>query len=261
MKGFSIGQKLGAGSAMMIGLILVEGFVCIEAIGVLSHSLDDSVKKASESTALLRGIHTTVGQMREFAKKTQFAYALNLTLDQRDRGGCSSCHSLPDPDQAGRQFATIAAGIQPKLQALAATGLSAEERKPLDRVDQSTSEWRVVFGEFLGKASAREFDAAHTIITDRMEPIRERIEKAAREMEAGQAGRLARSQAAVAADVKQRTAWLFGLQFAILLPTVFLVCRFIRRLSQQVRALCGAARDIADGDADRALSRLTLVGL
>jgi nitrogen fixation/metabolism regulation signal transduction histidine kinase len=262
MKGFGVGQKLGAGITIMICLLLLQGYASIAVLGTLSSTLDRSARMASESSALVNGIRTDVAEMKNFGKMTQFAYAINVKLDQKAASDCLLCHTLPNPDTAQREFATLAAGVHSKLQTLAATGgLSAEEKQPLDRVDKSTTEWSAVFGEFLAKASARQFVEAHSTTVDRMEPIRERVAKETNEVEAVASRSLARSQAETAAAVKQRIILLLGLQAVIILPMIFFAWRFIRRLVASLRALGEAARYLAAGDADGALRQLTAGGL
>jgi CHASE3 domain sensor protein len=261
MDRFNIRQKLGISFAIMICLMLLQGYASLEAMRMLGRSFDSSTRKAGESSALIRETLAGVAGMNAYTRKTQFACALNGMLDPKAAGACLSCHPLPNADESRREFAAISAVVHSKLQALAATGLSADEKQPLDRVDQSAKEWRDVFGEFLGKATAHQFDAGHSIITGRMEPIRESMEKATKEIEAVEAHSLARSQAESAAVVQQRVVLLFGFQFAVLLPTIFFFWRFLRRLSAQLRALCEAARSMAAGDVENALSVLTAVGL
>jgi CHASE3 domain sensor protein len=195
MKAFSIGQKLGAGFTVMVCLILLQGYASIAAIGNLGNMLEGTVGKASETSALVSDIQSGVAGMKSYAKSAQFAYALNGMLDRRTASARISCHPLPDSDKASHEFSQLAAGVRPKIQALASTGLSSQEKRSLDSLDESATEWVAVFRDFLAKASARQFEAGHSIITDRMEPIRERMEKATKELEAVEVRALARSQA------------------------------------------------------------------
>ncbi len=261
MQGFSLGQKLGAGFAIVIGLTTLEGYTSIAAIGALGDTFDHSVRESSDSAALVSDIQTVVTGMTTYTKMAQFGYALNATLSQGHANACSACHSLPDPDKAQREFAALASQLHPKLQALGATGLSAEEKQPLNRIDKGASAWVTAFDEFVKKASSSQFDAGHSIITDRIEPIRDGIENATKELGAGEAHRLESVPVQLAAVVKQKLFWLLGIQFAVLTPTIAFAWRFIRRLSLQLRALCGCASDIADGDVNGALRRLNSAGL
>lgn len=261
MNALGIGQKLGAGFAIMICLLVLQGYASITVMGTLSSILDRSVKKVSESAGLISGIRTGAAEMKDFSKMTQFAYAINSKLDQKAASDCLMCHALPNPDTAKREFATIAGEVHSKLQAMAATGVSAEEKQALDRVDQNTTDWSAVFGEFLAKASARQFVDAHSITIDRMEPVLERMMKETKELEAVEARSLARSQAETAATVKQRIVLVFGLQVAIILPLIFFGWRFIRHLAAGLRALAEAAHHLAAGNADGASRRLTTAGL
>jgi len=261
MNGFGVGQKLGAGFTVMVLLLLMQGYACFAVLGTVSSTLDRSAKMTSESTAQVDGIRTTVAEMKNFDKMTQFAYAINVKLDSKAASDCLSCHALPNRDATQREFATLAADIHARLRTLGATGLSVEEQQPLDRADQSTTEWTAIFGEFLAKASARQFADAHSMTTDRMEPLLERLLKETKEVEAVSARSLARSQAEAAAKVRHKIFLLLGLQLAIILPMVFFGWRFIRRLATRLRSLDHAARYMAAGDAEGALRQLSATGL
>ena len=168
-------------------------------------------------------------------------------LDKKAR--CLACHDLPNSEKARHDFAAIAAGVRPKLQSLAAIAPSPAAKQILDRVDQSTTEWTTAFGEFLAKASAHQFDAGHSIITDRMEPISERISQETKEVEAVETRELARSQAETAAGVKHWERMFFGILFALLVPAVIIVWRIIRSLTARIKLLTAAAQLLAAGDA------------
>ena len=261
MNGLKVGQKLGVGFAMMIFLLILQGYSSFAVLGTVSSALDRSAKMTSASSAQVDGIRTTIAEMKNFDKMTQFAYAINMKLGQKDGSDCLSCHALPNAETAQREFATLAADIHSRLRALGASGLSADEKQPLDRVDQSTTEWTAAFGEFLAKASARQFGDAHSMTINRMEPLLERLLNETKEVESASARSLARSQAEVAAHLRKRMFLLLGVQLAIILPLVFFGWRFIRRLSARLRALAHAARYMAAGDADGALRRLAAAGL
>ena len=260
MHGFTVGQKLWAGFATMLGLLLLQGFASVAAIGTFQRVLDSSIKRGSASAELVRDLHESVANMKAYAKMTQFTYALDQMTGHKSAGTCASCHRIAAPDTAQHEFAAIADHIRPKLRALG-EGMTLEEKQSLDVVDKGVTEWAAVFGDYLSKASARQFDAGHSIITDRMEPIRERIEQATKELVVVEAQSLERSQAESVASVKQKALWLFGLQLTILLPTVFLAWRFIRRVTTQLRVLREAARYLAAGDVDGAENWLASVGL
>jgi hypothetical protein len=248
----------------MICLLLLQGYASIAVLGTLSSTLESSAKLSSESAILVNGIRTNAYEMKNLGKMTQFAYAINVKLDQKAASVCLSCHVPPDPDAARGEFATFANEIHAKLQALRAlntSGLSAEEQQPLDRVDQSTREWSAAFGTFLVQASARRFVEAHSMTIDTMEPTLQRVINETKEVEGVSVRSLARSQAETAAVVKHRIVLLLGVQLAIILPMVFFGWRFIRRIAASLRVLGVAAQYIAAGDADGALRLLNAAGL
>jgi nitrogen fixation/metabolism regulation signal transduction histidine kinase len=261
MNRHGVGQKLGMGFAIVIGLMLLQGFASISAMRTLSSALDRSVKKIGESSAQLNGIQATLAGMKDFTKMTQFAYSINVKLDQKAASDCLMCHTLPDGDAARREFATMADGVHSKIKALAAAASSAEEKQALDRLDRSTTDWSAVFGGFIAKASARQFVEAHSTTVETMEPIIERMVKEVHELETIEARNMVRSQAETAAAVKQKVFLMFGLQAVILLPAIFFGWRFTRRLGANLRGLGRAASCLAAGDADAALRQLTAVGL
>jgi len=248
---FTIGQKLGSSLAALISLSVLQAYLSYAAIGTISRTLDLSVEKASRSSSQVEDIQASVAAMKAQAKLTQFAYALNGMLGQK-ASACVSCHALPEPDQAKREFTAIAAGVRPKLKALGASASLPGEQQLLDGVDQAVTEWTTAFGEFIAQASARQFDAGHSIITDRMEPISERLSKAVREIEAVEARGLKRAQAETVAGVKSRTMWFFGLQFLVLVPLFVFAWRFIRSLTAQLRLFAAVAQRLAAGDAESA---------
>jgi CHASE3 domain sensor protein len=245
---FSIRQKLGLLFVALICLSLLQGYVTFATIGTLGQTMDVSVKKASESSTLAGDIQARVSEMKAYAKMTQFAYALNGMMGQKT-SACVSCHELPDSGKARRESAAIAAVVRPKLQALAALATSAEEKKLLERADRSVTEWTTAFDEFLAKASARGFDAGHSIITDRMGPMGERLTRETKDIEVAAENGLAQSQAETAAGVKRKAFLFVGVQLAVLAPTCLLGWRFILSLTARLKLLTVVARRLAAGDA------------
>jgi nitrogen fixation/metabolism regulation signal transduction histidine kinase len=245
----------------MIGLMLLQGFASVLAMRTLSSALDRSVKKISESSAQINGIRTNLAGMKDFTKMTQFAYSINVKLDQKAASDCLACHTLPDADTARSEFGTMAAAVHSKIKALAAAGASAEEKQALDRLDRSTTDWSAVFGGFIARASARQFVEAHATTVENMEPLIERMVKEVNELEAIEERNLMQAQAETAAAVKQKVFLMFGVQAVILLPVIFFGLRFTRRLAASLRALGRAASCLAAGDADAALRQLAAAGL
>jgi methyl-accepting chemotaxis protein len=246
LRSFTIGQKLVLSSFLVLLLAGVLSGLSLLGIGKLTGIVEYLTASALPDTQAVAQVRLGVREAQNYAKSIQFDYLMKKLVktsgakESSPLANCTACHSVPAEADSRKEFAALAARITASASALRgdATG---SVRSSLDRIAAGLTRWQNLFASYLEKSARDDFDGAHAVITDQMEPELAELEKAIATLEKGHQKALEAS-AANARAAAAGTRWgnlaaaVFGFAFGL---GLFLIARDIsrtlRRLATNVK--------------------------
>jgi methyl-accepting chemotaxis protein/methyl-accepting chemotaxis protein-1 (serine sensor receptor) len=227
--------------------------------------LDRAVNENAKTANLIGAVRLDLHEMKETSTATQFAYALSgvLKVDSacssaRVLGDCSGCHTLGSANDRQKGFDALAGQAAAQVSELRRLVHSETANKSLETISQAIADWRGVFGEYLSLASKGDFAASHALVTDKMEPLMQRVDEAAATLEQEQQAMGAAARASAGANVARSRWTTLGLMTVSLLCGAFLVV-VIRQINRLLRGVAaelnqGAGRVAEDAEQVRQAS-------
>jgi methyl-accepting chemotaxis protein/methyl-accepting chemotaxis protein-1 (serine sensor receptor) len=187
------------------------------------------------------------------------------------QGNCSACHSPAPVADTMRQVEASGATVRKFSAELRPLVSSTEERKALDALDRGASQWVDNSKEYLGLASSGQFDDAHAVLRDKMFPIIDETDKAAKILAGSQRAALAASNREAQKEISSGHIALFiviGLNLlvaAAVLWVVFKVSSELRQVAVEIGDGAGeiaaaasevstSSQSLAQGSSEQALS-------
>ena len=179
-------QKLIAGVALMVLCLLVFSYGSWRTISSLGRTLDSSVTNTANHLSLLGAARNAFIEMKSETQGEQVAYAIQeMERQGRSRASsesaCVACHTPRAADEVVPRLELKGATV--KKQAAELRGLIRDDqvsRGALEAFDRGASEWITNTKEYLALAGRGQFEAAHTILTEKTFPIVAQIDKAAK---------------------------------------------------------------------------------
>jgi hypothetical protein len=190
-KNWSIGQKLAVSLGVVLALTCLLTITSFDTARRLGSMLDRALNENAKMGELIGAIRFDLQQIKGFSTTTQFAYAISglLKVDvaqEKSLNGlseCGSCHSFGSGETQRREFAELTAAAARHAEALAPLVGSDQARGALETIRGAIGEWQGLFDQFLALAAKKDFGAGHALITDRLEPLLARTEKATQVLE------------------------------------------------------------------------------
>ena len=166
-------RKLTLSFLAILALILALSFSSLSAIGSLGGMLDVAANVAARKVELVEQIAAGFQDMEDHAKKTQLAHSFeNLERDHKDDAAmCSGCHAVSSPDQDQREFEAIGAKVKQRIAEVRPLIGDARGRAALEVIETGVTEWMGLYRQYQASVGAKNFMAAHEIITEKMFPI------------------------------------------------------------------------------------------
>ncbi len=195
----TIGQKLTVASLTAVALTAALGYSALTSVDRLGRSLDRAVNHTAAAENLVGELRVDLDEMKAHVKAAQFACSLNSFLkreaqlehqlqEERARrqtegeappaeapatAACAACHGIASPDAGRAAFDALARRFQGRAGQLRnLTGRS----DALDDIERGVRDWSALFSDYLETAIRKQdFERAHTLLTDRIAPVVQRI--------------------------------------------------------------------------------------
>jgi methyl-accepting chemotaxis protein len=240
----TVGRKLSLAVAGLVLSVLVLSYTALTAISSLGRTLDTAAGGAVRKLELLAGAQEAFQNMKGESAREQTAYSVGAASDQ----ACAGCH----------QPAPVSVSIAKVEEGAAAVHRYTSELRPLlntdadvracDAMAEGASAWAVHGREFLTLVGGRRFDDAHGVLRDRMLPILDDVEKAAKTLAASERKALSAANAQAHRDIegsRWSAAVLIVLNLAAALAALWVTFRITRALRQSVAEMADASSRVA----------------
>jgi methyl-accepting chemotaxis protein len=245
----------------------------------LGGQLKTEVNENARAADLIGSVKLRLREMKEFSTSTQFSYSVGKILqvnsstahNARTMADCSICHAFGSGEENRQDFAKLAQQASADADQLAALIHGEQARVALASVRGAIKEWQGGFERYLGLVSKGDFAAGHALVKDDMAPLLDKIDAAAKQLEAEQAKLRVASQATAASCIS-RSGWTTMLLLAMslicggfLIVAIRQINRLLRQyaselregaemVSQQAEQVRQASRALGQGASDQAAS-------
>lgn len=262
----TIGQKLTASFGVVLVVTLLLSYSSLATVSRLGGSLAVAVNRDSKIVDLIGEIKLDLQEMKEQSTRTQFSYAVGNVLKVnscqltalRGLGDCGACHAFGAAEEHRGPFAKVADHALGRANELLPLLNQEASRAAAEEIRNAIGQWRQVFEDYLADVGRGDFATGHALVTDRMEPLLERVNKAAAVLADGQQALRASSRAAAEQSVQRSqltTFALIGVSLACGLVLLLAIRNINRLLRRAVRDLNqGAHRVSADAEELRSAS-------
>ena len=241
----TVGKKLAVSFGVVLALTCGLSYSSWETVSRLGGMLDRAVNENAKTANLIGAVRLNLHEMKEISTAIQFAYALSgvLKMDSakssatKALGECSGCHTLGAADDLRKNFNTVADRAAEQVNELRPLVHSERTERALEAIGRSIDQWRKIFAEYLVLTSRGDFAGSHKLVSDRMDPLVQRVSDAATELEKEQEAMGAAARTATASNVA-RSRWT-----TVALMTIGLLCGMF--LMVVIRQINGPLRRIA----------------
>ncbi len=266
MRRLSVCQQL----AMSFGVVLIlTGLLTwssLDTIRRLGGMLGTAVNEDARVADLIGSVKLKLHEMKELSTATQFSYSVSHVVKVKETktteglGECSTCHAFGAAEDHRQDFAKLAAAASKDADELQPLLHSDRSRRAAQTIRGAIDEWHQRFDQYLVLVSKGDFAAGHGLVTDRMVPLLEQVDKAAGELEAEQQELRASSKTLAASNVARSrwtTACTTGRQPWRVRCFLVLAIRQINRLLRQFAGELseGSRRVMVDAEKVRQASR------
>jgi methyl-accepting chemotaxis protein len=143
--------------------------------------LDTAANVNGKKTQLVDEIRDGFQDMEDYTKLTQLSHAVKHLerLLGSTQPNCSMCHQVEKGAANIAALESTGSKVIARIRELRPLAADATGREALDTLEHSLRDWIALYRQYLECADAGEFQAAHSIITDRMLPLRRNVDVAA----------------------------------------------------------------------------------
>ncbi|MGO4882721.1 MAG: hypothetical protein ACLP59_18165 [Bryobacteraceae bacterium] len=248
-----ISTKLLLAFGAVFALVLALGYSSLKAIGGLGGALDAAVNSTAKKLRLVGELQSGFQEMRADAAKLEIS--LVNTLIERagtgDGAACGSCHTLDTVDAQRQQFEAVAARLGGEIAQLRPLVAGTQEKQAVEAMDTGIAGWAALYRQYLKLTTAHDYTAAHEVMLDKIYPLVESMDKAAKQLAAKQQERLAEDGLDAQASVARSRLTAFALIALCLLVgggvqwVVRGVNRVLRQFAGEMTAMSGLVTDAA----------------
>ena len=206
----TIGKKLAIGVIALVACLAALSFTSLRVISTLGGSLDAAVNTTAKKLDLVGGTRDAFQDLKGASLRTQIAYSiaeLQRSSAAAGQAGCSACHA-PSVEESIREIEARGRVVKERSGELRRLVSDETSRKALDALDTGASQWVDYNKEYLTLANGNRFEDAHAVLRDKMFPILEEAEKAAKLL-------AQREQEALKASDQQAKSSIAGSRWAI----------------------------------------------
>jgi methyl-accepting chemotaxis protein/methyl-accepting chemotaxis protein-1 (serine sensor receptor) len=261
---FTIGKKLAIGVTAFVACLAVLSVTSLRVISTLGDSLNDAVNINGKKLDLLGGTREAFEDLKSVSLSAQIAYAiahLEHGSPAAAQGNCTACHSPEPAADTLREVEASGATVRKLSGELRPLVSSVEERKAVDTLERGALQWVDNSKEYLGLASSGQFDAAHAVLRDKMFPIIDETDKAAKLLAVTQRAALAASDREARKEISSGHIALFiviGLNLLVAAAVLWLVFTITSALRQTAVEIGDGASEIASAASEVSSSSQSL---
>jgi len=179
----TIGKKLAIGVTAFLACLALLSITSLKVISMLGSSLDVAVNSTAKKLDLIGGTREAFQELKGVAQRVQLTYAI-AELQRHSgaamQGSCAGCHAPAPADDSVREIEASGALVRQRSGELRLLVSDETTRKALDTLDIRAAQWVDYTKEYLKLANGNRFDDAHAILQDKMFPIVEEAERAAK---------------------------------------------------------------------------------
>jgi len=261
----SIGRKLAAGVLFLLAAVAGLGYFAARTVSVLGGALEVAVNTRSRGIESAGALRSDFQQMAAASRAAQIAMVIELLGAARANSGraadagaqCAGCHDAGTAETAVAALREAAGNARTRVAALRRLADSEEERRALEVTESRLGLWLSAFEQYRGLARAGDYTQAHEVLSGRIQPAREELEKAT-DVVMGHQRELLKVSGQEAAQQVSRSRWFSLALIALCLGVGAAVLVSVRRAS---RDLSGLGKDLAGDAQDVAAAAETLAGL
>jgi methyl-accepting chemotaxis protein len=198
-----ISTKLLLAFATVLALVMGLGYSSLTAIGGLGGALDVAVNGTAKKLRLVGDLQAGFQEMRADAAKVEISL-VNTMIGRLDaKAACGSCHTLDTVETQRQQFEAVATRLGAQVAQLGPLAVDDSERQAVHTVETGIAEWLTLYRQYLKLTTARDYTAAHEVMLDKIYPLVETMDKAAKQL-------AVRQQELLAASSRQSHARVSG---------------------------------------------------
>lgn len=235
----TIGRKLSIGVAASLACLAVLSVTSLKVISTLGSSLDSAVNGTGKRLDLIGATREAFHDLKSASLQVQMSYAiaeLQREPSPTSKEGCLSCHAPSSTGDNLREFEALRAAVKRPAAELRPLLTDEDAQKALDTFDRGASQWVDHMHEYLRLANAKQFDDAHAVLRDKMFPILEQTEKAAKLLAQRERDDLHASNQRAQSDTS-RSQWAVFVVIGFNLLVVAAVFRLVSGISAALRQL------------------------
>ena len=251
-----ISTKLLMAFAVVLALVMGLSYSSLTAIGGLGSALDSVVNGTAKRLRLAEELETGFQEMRADAAKLEISLQNNIIGRVNTRKGsaestCVSCHTPDTVESQRQQFEGVATRLKAQVEQLRPLVATADGQQAVQTLDAGIADWLALYRQYLKLIEARDYTGAHEVMLDKIYPLVEGMDKAAKLLVAQQQGSLAAASREARARVSGSRAVAY-----VLIALCFLagggvhwivrgVNRVLRQFASEMAAMSGQVTEAA----------------
>jgi methyl-accepting chemotaxis protein len=181
--GPTIGKKLAIGVTALMACLALLSITSLQVISTLGSSLDAAVNSTAKKLELVGGTREAFQELKGASQRVQNSYAIAELQRQSAgaaQGSCVACHAPAPVEDSVREIEASGGLVKQRSGELRRLVSDETERKALATFENGASQWVEYAKEYLRLANSSRFEDAHAVLQDKIFPIVEEAEKAAR---------------------------------------------------------------------------------
>ncbi|HTT63589.1 MAG TPA: methyl-accepting chemotaxis protein [Bryobacteraceae bacterium] len=193
-----ISTRLLLAFGLVLALVLALGYSSLTTVGRLGGALDVAVNGTAKKLRLVGELKAGFQEMRADATKEEISLINASIIGRLGRQGsaettCSGCHTEDTVGKQKQQFEAVAARLAEEAAQLRPLAVSDGERQAVQKVESGIADWLTLYQQYLKLMAGRDYTAAHDIMLNRIYPLVDGMDTAARQIAAQQEALLASS--------------------------------------------------------------------
>lgn len=250
---WTIATKMGVFLAILFALVFLLSYTSLNSISRLNNALDQVVHSGARKIESAAEMKAAFNELTATSRQAQIALVVDLLsapgqAAEANGMSCNACHNAAAIDDSVRHFREAGAQVRSRVADLRPLAMSSEEAARLDSIDRGVQSWLADYEEYLRLAKAKNYSEAHTVLTERIDPLVHKMEEGASAVAKQQRDLLSLASVGGVAQVT-RSRWTASVLIALAALAGVLVGVAGKRACSQVRrivaGLKGTAAEVA----------------
>lgn len=251
-------RKVDAALLSILVVAFAIGGLNVLLASRLGSLLQEAVSRTVVSGAVAAEVSAGFEELKSNVKSAQFDYVLSrqVRLDEQARAQagslseCNACH-VTDSEERRKQFISSANALSSRLAKYQDSETSPAARAEIAAIENGVQRWRTLHEEYMQSIRDGRFEAAHTLITDRMAPLAEELHKRTTALDAEQRRTIdafARAASSAASGSRWISIALLALGMVVGVAGVITMrktCRSLRSVAVDLRQRARSTLDVA----------------